>query len=68
MKGIKEGDQIILGSSMEKRVEICFNNLFNVKIIRTKELKLKQEDKQNDEINLDWEEGIRKLSSGKAWG
>ena len=68
VKGIKEGDQIILGSKMGKRVEKYFNNLFNVKIIKTKELKLKQEDKLNGEINLDREEGIRKLSSGKAWG
>ena len=53
MKRIKEGDQIILGSKMEKRVEKYFNNLFNVKITKTKELKLKQEVKLNDEINLD---------------
>ena len=51
---------------MEKRIEKYFNNLFNVKIIKTKELN--QEDKLNDKINLNREEGIRKLSSGKAWG
>ena len=36
VKGIKEGDQVILGSKTVKRVEKYFNNLFNVKIIKNK--------------------------------
>ena len=67
VKGIKLGDQILLGSEMEKVVEKHFNNLFNIKIRKWEETNFTQNN-QIEDIHLNWEEGIRNLSQGKARG
>ena len=52
---------------MEKVVAKHFNHLFDVKIRKWEETNFTQNN-QIEDINLNWEEGIRNLSQGKAWG